>query len=236
MSENKGSVHFKYLVPPTGVKPVTTYADSLMGPDRAPYMGDNWYLVATQSNLTGGPDTASQINISNSGLTYGDGTAKNNNDMVVLAFPSQVSYPATVIKSLLKGLFVQWTVVSKNAGTDCSPGMFVFGNPGGEGCYYIRTDSQDNQTRVHRNVGGSDTVLNNNVFSNTAGDIIRMEVFIDSPVAGTNTLKCYKNGVLGATLTDSSVSRLTSGGSFGICFLGVFQGQVTVATFSGGTL
>lgn len=230
-----GKVKLRTIGIGAGSVPVTSFSDTLIGADRAPYIGNNWCLVGSQSTAVSWATMAAYVNIGGSGFAFGDGVSGNNNATNVNAFPAPVDFNAIRAKSLTGGIFSQMKLVSRPiAGTNGAVGPMVGANPGDSTGYGLQLNSTNTNTVLFRmNGNGTFTSLNANVFTNSLGDVIRLELTI----SGSNcTLKSYQNGTLRDTTVDNSGLGPTSGGLFGMILYGMFNGQIVVSNYAGGTL
>lgn len=218
----------------SGSVPVTSFADTLTGADRPFFIGNNWFLQMTQGTTVAATDVASQLNISASGLVWGNGGGLNDNGTNLQAYPSTVDRSAILTKSAAAGTFSEMTLQARNiAGISAAIGPAVLMNPGDCSSYHLQLNSANTNTVLFRmNTNGTFTSLNANVFTSAINDVVRLEATI---VGGFPVLKSYQNGVLRDTTTDNSGLGPTSG-QFGMMLYGVFQGQATIKNYNGGCL
>lgn len=210
---------------------VLNFSDTLIGVDRPFYMGDNWALVSSSDNGTAGVDIAAQLNIGGSGLTYGSGSGINNNSMRVQAYPVPIDWNRVRAKSATQGLFAEIQFVQRVVGIDAEPTLTIFMQPGGQTGYGLNFQSESANVSLFANLGNVARAISTPT-TKANGDILRLEV---RPSAASNEIKTFKNNILVRTDIDSDATRPTQG-FYGLAFLGVFTGTVTMSNFRGGVL
>jgi hypothetical protein len=208
----------------------TLFADTLKGADRPFYIGNDWLCVHGASDVSTGVTLAAQINIGATGLTFGSGSGNNDNGMRVLIYPGPVDETKVRARSISIGLFVECIFVALvAAGVDCEAGLAIMINPGDEKGYYLDMQSESGNVLLRR-TEGAQTVLSTPT-TKAALDLFRLECRI---IGTTNELRTYKNNVLVNTFSD--VAPTVQAGLYGMAFMGVFSGQVTVSNFRGGLI
>jgi hypothetical protein len=217
-----------------GRQPVVNFADTLTGVDRPFLIGNDWFTQFVSDAGVAMTSVSPELNISGAGLGWGDGSAPNLNSCIMGCYPSLVSRPDVVARSVSRGSFSEMTFVSRPiVGNGAGIGPSVLMNPGSDAQYLIQLNSTNTNTVLFRRNTGAYTALVANCFTNAPNDVVRLEARY---VGGFPELRVYQNGVLRATFLDNSGLGPAAGGQYGFFLSGVFSGQTVVKNFNGGIL
>lgn len=226
------TVEFRNLQSGSGVKPVTSFSDSLQGVDDPPYMGQPWapLLVPGGTGVTGALVDA-QVNKSGAGVTFGGGGLLVP---FMLFYPATITVPVVLAKSITRGVFSQAKLATFTPGVSIGSGPAVMFQPDPKLLYVLEASITGGGARdalLGRVAASIFTTLVLNTFSVVVGDVIRLEC---TKNGSDNVLKSYQNGVLKNTTTD--VGAGVDGGLFGMFYEANNVGSETWTNYSGGIL
>lgn len=204
---------------------VGSFSDTFNRSDQPFYVGNLWAIMPLQDSTVIGANIPLGINVAGSpgqlNLQIISSTGANRT----------ILFPITVDWSTVFSGHAQWSECKLNADNTNvglaqigSTGPCVLFNANAETGYIIVTNTIQGVSNVvgkysvvKVNGGGAPTTINNNAgagFSYAIGDVLRIEGYPNTPVAGQTTIKSYVNGVLKSTDIDSSSPY--SSGVFGI--------------------
>lgn len=211
--------------------PFAYFADSFNRVDQPSYIGNNWGICFYDGDVQTNASLAqTEFNVSALSLVITQSGAGNTPKFIAypLVFNGQVCWG--------KSQFAEIQVQAINAANNTTrPGPAVMARMNDASAYFMELDNTGAVTTyaVQRWVNNVPTVIIG-ARSYTIGETLRIEAVVSSSSVIINT---YRNGVLDATATDSSGSRLQAGNPaiFGIGML-VNLDSITFNNFKCGTL
>lgn len=211
--------------------PVTRYQETFNRADQPFFLGNNWNFQVTDATTQAPSAMAGGINVAAGAATIGAGGVTTTRCLFTPAF---VNRPAITSSMLVRGQYAQFTVTGVAAGVSNSVGPMVYNpNPNDGNCYAMILQSNGQTVDLFRGVGGAAAPLVTNAFAFIVNDIVRIEV---TPGAADNTIRLFKNGVLGNTFVDNNALRPTGGGHYGIAWFSSNAGTLSFKDFDGGLL
>jgi hypothetical protein len=215
------------------MSPVINFSDSMNRADEPPFLGSQWNMQIGSATALSGATIDGLVNVNAGVATFG---LVGSGGTVAANFT-----PAYISRSTVKTRtnagrtqFSQFRVRSVNGGVTCAIGPMVYNpNPNDPNCYILVAQLVGRTLQLFRGVGTGAVILNAAVGVHADNDVLRIEV---DPGVASNTIRCYKNGVLQSTDVDNNALRPQNGGIYGITYFSsnAAGGSISFDNYSGG--